>query len=38
MPQYDSDRWDRRADAASPYIIAGAIALIVAILIAALLA
>lgn len=29
MPQYDSHKWDRRAEAASPYIIASVPALIV---------
>lgn len=37
MPQYDSDKWDRRAAAASPYIIGSAVALIAAILATALL-
>lgn len=37
MPQYDSHKWDRRAEVVSPYIIGCAIALIVAILATALL-
>lgn len=37
MPQYDSHKWDRRAEASAPYIIGSAPALIFAFLATALL-
>ena len=37
MPQYDSDKWDRRAAAASPYIIASLPVLVVVLFVIAVL-